>query len=387
MNVATQEELEKARLQQQNQAQQRQYAVPENTGANTRGYVENYAQGYTPSQNVQAAQSYLQGVIDKQPGQYKSSYADQIKGLYDQVMARPKFVYDVNKDPLFKSYKDQYIVNGQRAMQDTIGNAAALTGGYGNSWGTTAGYQAYQRYLQALNGVIPELEQRAFDRYGAEGDQMRDNISLALSLENNDYGRYRDQMDDWQADRAFAQGAYEDAADRDLDDYWKRQNHDWELSQYLDALEAAAQAGRGGNGPTEPPAADETPEAVAEEFHLPLPKNQKLLAQGIGQGVLLPETRRTYTREEADELARQMNEKYQSSFQKAAEDAARQSILKTAAPYQGVADAYNAALGSDANQKAWAQYLEEQNEKKKKQQQIADDMEKRFPGVGKFYAN
>ena len=186
----------------------------------SRAQLQYYGQGYQPSATVQAAQQYLADTLAKQPGQYQSSYAGQIEQLYNQIMGRPKFTYDVNKDPLFQTYKDQYMVNGQRAMQDTIGNAAALTGGYGNSWGTTAGYQAYQQYLQALNGIIPDLEQRAFDRYGAEGDQMRENLNMAMTLDQTDYGRYRDTVGDWQQDRSYARGAYDTEADRDRSDWY-----------------------------------------------------------------------------------------------------------------------------------------------------------------------
>ena len=170
--------------------------------------LSQYGQQYAPSQAVTEAKDYLNSVMGGQPGSFSSQYAGDIASLYDQIMNRPKFEYDVNKDPLFQQYKNQYVVQGQRAMQDVIGNTAALTGGYGNSWGATAGSQAYQTYLQMLNDRIPELEQRAFDRYTAEGDEMRANMNMATTLDNIDYGRYRDTVADWQADRSFAASLY-----------------------------------------------------------------------------------------------------------------------------------------------------------------------------------
>lgn len=191
---------------------------------------------YTPSAMVQAAKAYLDGVISGRPGAFQSKYADQIASLYEQIMNRPKFQYDVNHDPLFQQYRNIYTQGGQQAMQDTLGSAAALTGGYGNSWGTTAGYQAYQNYLRQLNEKIPELEQRAFDRYTQEGQTLRDNLAMNMGLDDTDYGRYRDSMEDWQADRAYGRGAYEN--DRALD---------WEQWKYLDALARANSGGSGGS--------------------------------------------------------------------------------------------------------------------------------------------
>lgn len=186
-----------------------------------------YGQQYAPSQSVLDAQDYLKSVMDSGPGSFQSRYTGQIASLYNQIMNRPAFVYDVNKDPLFQQYKDQYTVQGQRAMQDVMGQAAALTGGYGNSWGSTAGYQAYQYYLQLLNDRIPELEQRAFDKYKYEGEELRRNMDMTNQLDSIDYGRYRDTVADWQASVNAAASAYSTAANSDMamwqnmQDYYK----------------------------------------------------------------------------------------------------------------------------------------------------------------------
>ena len=188
------------------------YGLSENTQAG----LQQYGQGYTPSQSVTQAKEYLQGVMNSQPAAFQSKYTRQIAGLYDRIMNRPEFKYDVSKDPLFASYKNQYMQGGQRAMQDAMGTAAALTGGYGNSWGATAGYQAYQWYLQQLNSVIPQLEQYAFDKYKYYGEEMRKNLDMTNELDSIDYSRYRDTVGDWQASAAMAQSAYQFEKQSDL---------------------------------------------------------------------------------------------------------------------------------------------------------------------------
>ncbi|MBR3739055.1 MAG: hypothetical protein IKN04_01180 [Clostridia bacterium] len=178
--------------------------------------LQQYSQGYMPSQSVNQAKEYLQGVMNSQPEAFQSKYTRQIADLYDRIMNRPVFKYDVSKDPLFASYKNQYMQGGQRAMQDAMGTAAALTGGYGNSWGATAGYQAYQWYLQQLNSAIPQLEQYAFDQYKYYGEEMRRNMDLTNDLDSIDYSRYRDTVDDWQTSAAMAQNAYQFEKQSDL---------------------------------------------------------------------------------------------------------------------------------------------------------------------------
>ena len=47
------------------------------------------------------------------------------------------FKYDLNADLLYQNAVDNYMLQGQKAMMDTNAAAAALSGGYGNSWAAT----------------------------------------------------------------------------------------------------------------------------------------------------------------------------------------------------------------------------------------------------------
>ena len=76
------------------------------------------------------------------------------------------------------------------AMMDTLGQAATLTGGYGNSYAQGAGQQAYQSYLQGLNDKIPELYQLALERYDREGDRLYKGYTMLNEQEGQDYDRY-----------------------------------------------------------------------------------------------------------------------------------------------------------------------------------------------------
>ena len=155
----------------------------------------------------------IRGLYDQIQGRtpYESQYGGQIEKLYDKIINRPKFSYDPNKDPLFQQYREQYARGGQQAMRDTMGASAALTGGYGNSWGNTAGYQAYQNYMAALNDKIPELSQQAFDRYQQEGTDMQNRLALASAMDEAGYQRWQDEGKAL-ADRLNTARAMDDAA-------------------------------------------------------------------------------------------------------------------------------------------------------------------------------
>jgi len=174
---------------------------------------------------VRRAQRYLQSAMQQKPAPYQSRYEEQIASLYDQIMNRPAFSYDASRDPLFQQYRNKYIREGQRAMQDSIGASAAMTGGYGNSWAATAGYQAYGEYLKALNDKLPELQKQAREQYDAEGKTLADRANLAMNLDNREYGWYRDAMNDWQFDAKLA---------------LEQKKFDLQTQKYYDALLASA---------------------------------------------------------------------------------------------------------------------------------------------------
>lgn len=221
----------------------------------TRSKLNGLEGGYTPSGSVQAAQAYLEQVKASKPGAYQSRWDDELTSLYDQIRNRKKFSYDMGTDPLYQQYREQYQRLGRLAMQDTMGQAAALTGGYGSTYGEQVGQQAYNAYLQNLNDIVPQLQQQAYQRYQDEGTDLYNQYSLVKGREDTDYGRYRDTVSDYYSDLSDARSAYN--SERSLDqsqwetmlNYWAQKANN-ENAAYLQALaaEQAAAKGSGGGG-------------------------------------------------------------------------------------------------------------------------------------------
>ena len=221
----------------------------------TRSKLNGLEGGYTPSGSVQAAQAYLEQVKASKPGAYQSRWDDELTSLYDQIRNRKKFSYDMGTDPLYQQYREQYQRLGRLAMQDTMGQAAALTGGYGSTYGEQGGQQAYNAYLQNLNDIVPQLQQQAYQRYQDEGTDLYKQYSLVKGREDTDYGRYRDTVSDYYSDLSDARSAYN--SERSLDqsqweamlNYWAQKANN-ENAAYLQALaaEQAAAKGSGGGG-------------------------------------------------------------------------------------------------------------------------------------------
>ena len=186
--------------------------------AGTARRLQELERGYTPSDEVTAARVYRDSVAAMEPGAYQSRFEEKLQELYDQIAGREAFDYDPEEDEAYRRYAKLYAAKGAAAMEDTLGKAASLTGGYGSSYAQSAGQQAYNGYLQELAALVPELRQAALAEYRQEGQALADQYSMLSQREKNDYARYQNERADWQKLLAAAQDEYEsaDSGDRKL---------------------------------------------------------------------------------------------------------------------------------------------------------------------------
>ena len=157
---------------------------------------------------------------------YSSNYNDDIDNLLNQILTRDDFSYDVEKDPLYAQYKQQYLREGNRAMNDVLAETASNAGGM-NSYAVTAAQQANNYYASQLGDKIPELYQLAYSMYLDDIDNEVRNLGLLQNMDNTQYGRYRDTMSDWENDRDFAYGKYRD----DMGDYFNNRDFEYGVSR------------------------------------------------------------------------------------------------------------------------------------------------------------
>lgn len=145
-----------------------------------------------------------------------SVWDQQMQDIYDKIMNRGQFSYDLGSDPLYQQYRDQYTQQGRMAMMDTMGQAAGLTGGYGSSYGQAAGQQQYNAYLQQLNEIVPDLYGQAYSQYQAEGDALMDQYALAGDMRNNAYSQYQDDYNRYMQELQMLYGMEQDAYNRGM---------------------------------------------------------------------------------------------------------------------------------------------------------------------------
>lgn len=129
---------------------------------------------------------------------FNSSYLDQLNALARQLTSMN--YEDWTKGSQYQSLADRYGNNGRMSMQDVLGQVAARTGGLASSYATTAAQQQYNQYMAQLEKVARQM-------YSQERGDIMDTANLYRNLANDEYGRYRDSLADYNDRLAAAQRA------------------------------------------------------------------------------------------------------------------------------------------------------------------------------------
>lgn len=163
----------------------------------------------TPLSDLEKAKQEALSSDAKKPGEYTSKWQQQLDAAMDKILNRERFSYDLNGDALYRQYKDRAVKNGRLAMMDTMGQAAAMTGGYGSSYAQSAGQQAYQKQMDGLTDQASRLYDKAREDYDRQGQADRDWYNVLRQRENSSYNQYKQQRSDWEAENTRLWNRYD----------------------------------------------------------------------------------------------------------------------------------------------------------------------------------
>lgn len=141
---------------------------------------------------------------------YNNRYDGTIQDLIQGVLNREDFSYDPATDPLYQNYRKQYTREGQRATADTLGAAAAASGGIPSSYANTAAAQAGNYYAAQMTDKIPELYQLAYNQYLNDYNMQLSDLGVVQGAEQSDYDKYLNELQQYNTDRAFDYNAWLD---------------------------------------------------------------------------------------------------------------------------------------------------------------------------------
>lgn len=204
---------------------QTQTAAPKAVEEPTQTQTAPATQTSAPAQaGGQDAVTAAQNLLNQQLGSYQSQYGGQIDSLLQQLQGQQPFEYDVNTDPLYLQLRDQWMRDGKLAMEDTMGQAAQLTGGYGNSYAQTAGQQVYNAHLRGLTETVPQLKEAARADYDSENAYLMQQLGLLMDQDSQDYSRWMDELNRQRYEQEWQYQLERDAlADQRYEDEWAYQ--------------------------------------------------------------------------------------------------------------------------------------------------------------------
>lgn len=171
-----------------------------NEGANrVRSSYGNYSGG------TDGGKYYLEALApmdyqQKEAPTWEDAYGDTYKNALDGVL---NFQYDPSTDPLYSQYRKQYTREGRRATEDTLGAAAAASGGIPSSYAATAAAQAGNYYRAQMTDKIPELAQIQYN-------QRLQGWNSARNARQDDYNIYLNALGQYNTDRNFDFGVFSD---------------------------------------------------------------------------------------------------------------------------------------------------------------------------------
>lgn len=162
---------------------------------------------------------------------YTDPYAGRLEDALGRLESREPFSYDPETDPMFRAYRDAYRREGDRAAKETLGDAAALTGGQASTAAVAAASQARDYYNSKAGDAVPQLYQLAWEMYRSEQDSLLSEIETLAGLSAAAYDRQADRLAQEYAvyadERDFAYGRYQDVLDRE-----QAAGQDWSDRQY-----------------------------------------------------------------------------------------------------------------------------------------------------------
>lgn len=199
--------------------------------------MEEEKKKYTASAQVEQARQKAKASDEKKPGEYVSKWQQQLDAAMEKILNREKFSYNLNGDALYRQYKDQAIQNGRLAMQDTLGQAAAMTGGFGSSYGQTAAQQAYRQQMANLGDKASALYDKARSEYDRQGTVDKQAYDLLLQRENSSQNQYKQNLAAWEAENQRLWSRYDQAQAADYNAY----RDEIKDSQWLQEFQQAQQ--------------------------------------------------------------------------------------------------------------------------------------------------
>ncbi|MBR1969592.1 MAG: hypothetical protein IKA17_04470 [Clostridia bacterium] len=183
------------------------------------------------------AVKYIMGADDFRTSgkreEYKNSYSKDINNLLNKILKRKEFSYNPFEDDIYKYYKEAYLREGERSMEDILGKLSVNTGGNVSSYAAGAALSAADYYNSKVADIIPELYSLNYDMYLDSVSNDFKELEALNTLSENEYEKYLDRVESFEKDREFDYKKFIDS----LEDEKYRKEREIEEERYVSEKE------------------------------------------------------------------------------------------------------------------------------------------------------
>jgi hypothetical protein len=149
--------------------------------------------------------------------EYASRYDNDINNAKKRIINKTPFYYDPQKDPRYLLYQEIYTRMGNDAYDRALSQNAIKTGGIVNTNATTSAMLAKNKYNSELAKIATDLYNDAYNEYKDDIRYEYDKMDMLRSLEQSDYSKHKDLVDDFNETSKLGYDKYRDSIDDTID--------------------------------------------------------------------------------------------------------------------------------------------------------------------------
>ena len=180
-----------------------------------------------------AGQDQLQQTQDavNNYGSFNYGNENAYQQLLNSILNQEAFSYDPQSDASYSALRKTYLRDGERASANALAQAAASSGGQISSHAAQAAQQANSYYAAQLAGLIPTLEQNAYQRYLGDLQSKMNNLGVLQSDREQ-------EQESWQQQYTILQNALNNLLNDRNFGYQQHQDQYAQLQNTLHNLQA-----------------------------------------------------------------------------------------------------------------------------------------------------
>ena len=141
---------------------------------------------------------------------YKSKNSKQTKQRLNALLNQKKYAYDASSDSVYSDYTGNVRRNALTGSLQTASYGNRLNAG--DTFSDRVSNQSFHRYTSNMNQKVPELAELDFQKYQANRQNDYNALNALAKKEQTEYGRYRDDMNQYWKEREFELQKAKDAA-------------------------------------------------------------------------------------------------------------------------------------------------------------------------------